>query len=259
MSLQQRHRRSIRPYAVALLSIRAPRSIYAGTVRDDAPAMSHSPPDLDLVIFDCDGVLVDSEPISNEVLARMLSEERLPTTTAQSRREYQGLLLADVLAAAEAQLGRALPKGWLDRYERERSAAFRAGLRPIAGVGHAVELIRESGVAVCVASQGKLEKTRLSLQLTGLRDLFEEHALFSAYQVPRGKPHPDLFLHAAHAMGVDPSKCVVIEDTPSGVEAAIAASMEALGYSADSDEPALREAGAETFRSFDALPGLLGL
>jgi HAD superfamily hydrolase (TIGR01509 family) len=221
--------------------------------------MSRSSPDLDLAIFDCDGVLVDSEPISNEVLARMLSEEGLPTTMAQSRREYQGLLLADVLASAEAQLGRPLPEGWLDRYERERSVAFRDGLRPIAGVARAVELIRGSGVGVCVASQGKLEKTRLSLQFTGLDALFEDGALFSAYQVSRGKPHPDLFLYAAQTMGADPSRCVVIEDTPSGVEAGVAAGMRVLGYSADSDEQALRRAGAETFRLLDELAGLLGL
>ena len=230
-----------------------------GVLSDDAPPMTHSPPNLDLVIFDCDGVLVDSESISNEVLAQMLSEEGLTTTPTESRREYQGLLLADILAAAEARLGRALPKGWLDRYELERSTAFREGLRPIRGVAATVKRIRAAGVSVCVASQGKLEKTRLSLQLTGLDTLFEDRALFSAYQVPRGKPHPDLFLHAALTMGADPSKCVVIEDTPSGVQAAVAAGMRAFGFSADSDERALRRAGAETFGILEALPGLLGL
>ncbi|MGA7705627.1 MAG: HAD family hydrolase [Solirubrobacteraceae bacterium] len=219
--------------------------------------MSQSAPAL--VIFDCDGVLVDSESISNDLLARMLSDEGLPTTPAQSRREYQGLLLIDILTSAEARLGRALPEGWMDRYEQERSAAFRKGLRPVKGVAAAIEQIREAGVSVCVASQGKLEKTRLSLQLTGLDTLFEEEALFSAYQVLRGKPHPDLFLHAARTMGADPSKCVVIEDTPSGVQAAVAAGMRVLGFSADSDEQALRGAGAETFGALDALPGLLGV
>jgi HAD superfamily hydrolase (TIGR01509 family) len=221
--------------------------------------MTAALPDLELAIFDCDGVLVDSETISNSVLARMLTDEGLPTTPAESRRAYQGLLLADILTDAETKLGRTLPTGWLDRYELERSVAFREELRPIAGVAQAVKRIREAGVAVCVASQGKLEKTRLSLQITGLGDLFEDDALFSAYQVPRGKPHPDLFLHAARTMGADPSKCVVIEDTPSGVEAAVAADMKAFGFCADSDEQALGRAGAETFRSLEALPSLLGL
>lgn len=221
--------------------------------------MTDAPPNLELAIFDCDGVLVDSETISNSVLARMLTEEGLPTTPGESRRAYQGLLLADILADAEAKLGRTLSAGWLDRYELERSIAFRKELRPIAGVAQAVTRIRRAGIAVCVASQGKLEKTRLSLELTGLCDLFEDDALFSAYQVPRGKPHPDLFLHAAHTMGADPSKCVVIEDTPSGVEAAVAARMKVLGYCADSDEQALQRAGAKTFQSLDVLPELLGL
>lgn len=221
--------------------------------------MTHAPTNLELAIFDCDGVLVDSETISNRVLAQMLTEQGLPTTLTQSRRDYQGLLLADVQADAEAKLGRALPANWLELYELERTIAFREDLQPIAGVAQAVKRIQEAGVAVCVASQGKLEKTRLSLQITGLEDLFEDDVLFSAYQVPRGKPYPDLFLHAARTMGSDPSRCVVIEDTPSGVQAAVAAGMKVLGFCADSDEQALSQAGARTFGSLDALPALLGL
>jgi HAD superfamily hydrolase (TIGR01509 family) len=225
----------------------------------DAQIMKATEPGLELAIFDCDGVLVDSESISNGVLAKLLTDEGLPTTLAEARRAYQGLLLADVLTEAQAKLGRPLPKGWLDRFERERNVAFHEELLPIAGVARAIERIREAGIAVCVASQGKLEKTRLSLQITGLRELFEDDALFSAYQVPKGKPHPDLFLHAAREMGADPSKCAVIEDTPSGAIAAVAAGMRVFGYSADSDAQALRRAGAETFGSLDSLPGLLGL
>lgn len=221
--------------------------------------MTAAKPTLELVIFDCDGVLVDSEPISNGVLAKLLTDEGLPTTLAEARGAYQGLLLDDVLTDAQAKLGRPLPEGWLDRFERQRSQAFRAELCPIAGVVEAIERIREAGIAVCVASQGKLEKTRLSLRITGLDELFEDDALFSAYQVPRGKPHPDLFLYAAREMSVDPSKCAVIEDTPSGVIAAVAAGMGVFGYSADSDKQALRGAGAEPFDSLDGLPGLLGL
>lgn len=221
--------------------------------------MTPAAPDLELAIFDCDGVLVDSEPISNGVLSRLLTEEGLPTTLAEARRDYQGLLLADVLTEAQARLGRTLPAGWLARFERERARAFHEELQPIFGVARAVEQVCDAGVAVCVASQGKLSKIRLSLKLTGLFHLFEDRALFSAYSVPRGKPHPDLFLHAASEMGVDPSACVVVEDTPSGVTAAVSAGIRVFGYAADSDEQALRSAGAETFHSFDALVGLLGL
>ena len=212
-----------------------------------------------LVIFDCDGVLVDSEVISNSVLARLLSAEGLPTTLAQARRDYQGLRLDEVLLRAEAKLGRSLPPGWLERYERERTEEFRRELEAVPGAAEAVARIAAAGVAVCVASQGKLEKTRLSLELTGLRDLFGEGALFSAHSVARGKPHPDLFLHAASVMGADPARCVVVEDTPSGVSAAVAAGMRVLGYGADGDETALREAGAELVASLADVPGLLGL
>jgi HAD superfamily hydrolase (TIGR01509 family) len=216
-------------------------------------------PDLQLVIFDCDGVLVDSEDISNDVLAGMLTEEGLATTLAQARSAYQGLLLGDVLTAAEARLGRQLPAGWLERYERERADAFRSSLQAVAGAAAAVRAVTAAGVGVCVASQGKLAKTRLSLALTGLSDLFSKHALFSAEQVARGKPHPDLFLHAARAMGASPGRCAVVEDTPSGVTAAVRAGMRAIGYAADGDQAALALAGAEIVHTLDALPGLLGL
>ena len=212
-----------------------------------------------LVIFDCDGVLVDSETISNDVLARMLSAEGLPTTLAEARRDYQGLLLSDVFEQAQARLGRRLPDGWLGRYERERAVAFERELKPVDGAAAAVERLGREGLAVCVASQGKLAKTRLSLQLTGLAPLFQESALFSAETVPRGKPHPDLFLHAASSMGADPTRSVVVEDTPSGVTAAGSAGMRALGYAADGDPAALRNAGAEVFDSLEDLPRLLGL
>lgn len=212
-----------------------------------------------LVIFDCDGVLVDSEVISNRVLAERLTDEGLPTTVAEARRDYQGLLLADVLANAQAKLGRTLPDGWMTGYERDRAAAFRRELRPVAGASEVVQRIMAAGIAVCVASQGKLEKTRLSLELTGLDGLFAESARFSAESVSRGKPAPELFLYAAEAMQAEPANCVVLEDTPSGVTAAVSAGMRALGYVADSDEPAMRDAGAEMMHSLAELPGLLGL
>jgi HAD superfamily hydrolase (TIGR01509 family) len=212
-----------------------------------------------MVVFDCDGVLVDSETISNGVLARLLSSDGLPTTLARARREYQGLLLGEVLDRAQQRLGRPLPAGWLARYERERTEAFRRALQPVPGAREMITRVTAAGVKVCVASQGKLEKTRLSLDLTGLRDLFPDRALFSAHGVARGKPYPDLFLHAASVMEAEPRACVVVEDTPSGVAAAVSAGMRVLGYAADSDETALRLAGAEVFHSLAGLPQLLGL
>jgi HAD superfamily hydrolase (TIGR01509 family) len=215
--------------------------------------------DLQLVIFDCDGVLVDSEPISNRVLAGALTAVGLPTTLEEALTEYKGLLLSETVARARAKLGRPLPKGWVEGFERDREETFRRELEPIPGAVVAVERVRDAGVAICVASQGKLEKTELTLGLTGLRDLFAPDALFSAASVPRGKPHPDLFLHAARTMGAEPARCAVVEDTTLGVTAAVSAGMRALGYVADSDEESLREAGAEVFGSLEEVPALLGL
>ncbi len=211
----------------------------------------------ELVIFDCDGVLVDSEVISNNVLARMLTREGLPTTLTEARRDYQGLLLTDIRSRAEAKLGRSLRPGWLAEYEHERAEEFQRSLKPVPGAAEAVRRVKAAGLKVCVASQGALGKTRMTLGLTGLRDLFPADALFSAHDVPRPKPDPALFQHAAATMDVKPSACVVIEDTPSGVTAAVAAGMRAIGYAADSDERALRNAGAEIIRSLDGLPALL--
>lgn len=212
-----------------------------------------------LVIFDCDGTLVDSEDISTEVLARSLSEHGLATTTADARREYQGLLLTEIDARARAKLGRPLPEGWLERFERDRAERFRRELRPVAGAAETVREIEAAGIAVCVASQGKLEKTRLTLELTGLRELFVEQQLFSAWSVERGKPHPDLFLQAATAMGVEPPDCVVVEDSTSGIKAARAARMHAVGYAPRDGAELLRAGADELISSLYELPARLGL
>jgi HAD superfamily hydrolase (TIGR01509 family) len=206
-----------------------------------------------LVIFDCDGVLVDSEPISNGVLAEMLREQGLELTLAEARARFQGLLLAQVQALAERELGHALPAGWLDEFVRRRAAVFDAELQPVPGAAELVERVLAAGAEVCVASQGSLAKIARSLALTGLDRLFAEDRRFSAEQVPRGKPHPDLFLLAAATLGFPPSGCAVVEDTPSGVTAAVRAGIRVYGFSADSDELALREAGASTSPSLAEL------
>jgi HAD superfamily hydrolase (TIGR01509 family) len=212
----------------------------------------------ELLIFDCDGVLVHSETISNRVLAEMLTAHGLPTTAAQSRRDYQGLLLADIRARTEQKLGRALPQDWLTRYERARDAAFQRELAPVTGAIEAVQRVTAAGIRVCVASQGRLSKIALSLSLTGLDRLFPQSARFSSYSVANGKPAPDIFLHAAKSMGVAPTHCVVVEDSPSGVTAAVSAQMRAVGFAADSDEDALRMAGAvKILHSLDQLSALL--
>jgi HAD superfamily hydrolase (TIGR01509 family) len=215
--------------------------------------------DLELVIFDCDGVLVDSEVISNSVLARALTAEGLPTTLAQARREYQGLLLSEVVQRAQQGLGHTLADDWMQRFERDRAEAFDRELEPAPGAASTVQRVKDAGIPACVASQGSLQKTRMTLGLTGLRSLFPANALFSGQLAPRGKPHPDLFLHAAATMSAKPSRCVVVEDTVSGVTAAVSAGMRAIGYAADSDETALRHAGAEILHTLIELPEMLAI
>ncbi len=191
-------------------------------------------------------MLVDSEPISNGVLAEMLTEEGLQTSREQAKATHQGQRLEEVLASVESRLGHALPGDWLERYQRRRDDAFASELEAIGGVRDLIEAVLGAGDAICVASQGSLEKTSRSLALTGLDDLFSERARFSADEVPRGKPDPDLFLHAAAAMGFEPSRCVVVEDTPSGVTAGIRAGMRVLGFAGGTDATALLAAGAAT-------------
>ncbi len=215
--------------------------------------------DLELVIFDCDGVLVDSEVISNTVLACALTAEGLPTTLPQARRKYQGLLLSQVVQRAQQSLGGELAHDWIERFERDRTEAFQRELQPVPGAASAVQRVKDAGIPVCVASQGSLAKTRMTLGITELRQFFPARALFSGQLVPRGKPHPDLFLHAATTMGARPSRCAVVEDTVSGITAAVAAGMRAIGYAADSDETALRHAGAEILHTLVRLPETLGI
>jgi HAD superfamily hydrolase (TIGR01509 family) len=213
------------------------------------------------VIFDCDGVLVDSEGLSNALLARMLTRHGLALSTQDALREYKGLLMRDLIAKAQAALGAPLPEDFVARFEAERELEFRAHLRAIPGARTAVEQVRAAGAKVCVASQGKVEKTELTLTLCGLRDLFSDDELFSAHAVPRGKPHPDLFMHAAHTMGADAPRCAVVEDTTLGVRAALSAGMRVLWY--DVDEAAasadLDGRGVERISALAEVPGRLGL
>jgi HAD superfamily hydrolase (TIGR01509 family) len=209
------------------------------------------------VIFDCDGVLVDSEGISNEVLASLLTAAGLPTSTEESLRDYQGLMLDAITEQAGRRLGRPLPDDFLDRFAADREVEFRARLEPVPGAADAVRRISDAGIAVCVGSQGGLTKTELTLGLTGLRDLFAGEALFSAYSVPRGKPHPDLFLHAAEVMGSTPSETVVVEDSASGVTAALSAGMRVYRYVANGED-VMPQDSVETFRSMYDLPLLVG-
>ena len=212
----------------------------------------------ELVVFDCDGVLVDSEPIANRVMAEAVTALGWPLSAADCIARFKGHHLDTVIAAVEARLGRPIPEDWVANLRAATGAAFERELQLVAGVVEALDALAESGLAYCVASQGPLEKMAVSLGVTGLRARFEGR-IFSAYQVERGKPHPDLFLFAARTLGVAPRACVVIEDSPLGVTAARAAGMAVLGFAPEGDGADLAAAGAGLFRDMAELPGLLGL
>ncbi len=220
--------------------------------------MSLLPPDL--VIFDCDGVLVDSEAIANATLAEALSEWGFPITAAEARARWLGRSMKSVGIELKAELGDRLPEGWLEEVEARDFAVFRARLEAVPHVRGAVEAVQAAGLASCVASSGSHAKMEVTLGVTGLWPLFEGR-IFSAREVARGKPHPDLFLHAAARMGVEPGRAVVIEDSPAGVAGAVAAGMRVLGYAGDAltDRAALIAAGAILFEDMREAPRLLGL
>lgn len=207
----------------------------------------------ELVIFDCDGVLVDSEPIANRELAAALSEAGLPTTPEESMRRYMGMSWPAAHALFEQQLGRALPPAFELDFWRRLDAALRAELVAVPGIHAALDAIP---TPTCVASSGRIDKMRVTLGLTGLYERFEGR-IFSAADVPRAKPFPDLFLHAAAQMRALPARCAVVEDSPRGVQAGVAAGMRVFGYAARTDARELAAAGAHVFTDMAELPALV--
>ena len=210
-----------------------------------------------LVIFDCDGVLIDSEPIANRVLAEQLQAIGLAMTTGEVMARFVGRTRDGCLELARHLLGRPLPQDFAARWDEALFAALAAEVNAVDGVA---ELLRRLRVPWCVASNGTPHRMRMSLQAAGLLPLVEGR-LFTASEVPRPKPAPDLFLHAAARMGAAPARCAVIEDTPTGVRAGVAAGMRVLAYAAapHAQRDALVAEGAELFHDMAEVPALLGI
>lgn len=186
----------------------------------------------DLVIFDNDGVLVDSERLANRVLADLLSACGYPVTFEECVRRFMGGTVAAVRAIVEDEAAILLPVDFEERYHEALFASFRAELQPVAGVVALLDELERAGVPFCVASSGTHERIRFALTTVGLLDRFPDDRIFSAEDVAHGKPAPDLFLLAASGLGVDTENCVVVEDSPAGVQAALAAGMAVVGYAA---------------------------
>ena len=203
------------------------------------------------VIFDCDGVLVDSEAIAIRVEETLLGEAGFALSAAEIAERFVGLSYATMAAELEAQFGRALPDGLMAAVQSETMDRFPDELTEVPGIGN---LLRGNALPRCVASSSNLDRIRLSLRLTGLAPMFEDDLIFSAQMVENGKPAPDLFLFAADKMSADPAKCVVVEDSPHGVTAGVAAGMTVIGLTAGGHaSPALAQrlldAGASTVAS----------
>ncbi|MEV7160379.1 HAD family hydrolase [Streptomyces misionensis] len=210
----------------------------------------------DLIIFDNDGVLVDSEPISNRHLAAYLTELGVPTSYEDSLRDYMGSAMHRVHDLVLERTGRRLPEDFDDVLHARIFASFERELRPVPGAVDVLEKLAADGVPYCVASSGSHQKIRVGHRTAGLQRWFQEDRIFSSQDVGRGKPAPDLFLYTAERMGVAPERCAVVEDSPLGVQAAVAAGMDVYGFTAMT--PAERLTGAtQLFSHMDELADLL--
>lgn len=212
---------------------------------------------LDLVIFDCDGVLVDTERLTIGVEARMLTELGWPHTPEQVALRFMGRTLAAQLDEIAAHLGPQKARQFEEDSEAEIYRAFERALTAVPGVVALLDALDAASVPSCVASSGTHAKMRKTLGLTGLYARFDGR-IFSASEVARGKPAPDLFLYAASRMGARPQRTAVIEDSVFGVQAAVAAEMVAYGFAGGlMPADALADAGAVVFREMAELFPLL--
>ena len=213
----------------------------------------------DLVLFDCDGVLVDSERLTVVVEARVLTGLGWPMDADEVVRRWMGRTSSVQVAEVAERLG---PDA-AERFDRLTTAevhrAFEAELAEVDGISALVSVLDDAGVPTCVASSGTHDRMARTLGLTGLAPYFQGR-IFSASEVEHGKPAPDLFLHAAARMGADPARCVVVEDSPYGVRAGVAAGMRVLGYGSGLvAADVLAAEGAEVFGHMSEVPALLGL
>ena len=184
----------------------------------------------ELVIFDCDGVLVDSETIVCRILAEEMNKLGMQTTAEELDEQFSGRPAKDCLLEIETRFGGPLPDNYFGNTERRIREAFHSELQPVTGIEDLLDHLLQVNLPSCVASSGSHDKMRLTLNKTGLFDYFDGR-IFSADDVSRGKPWPDLFLHAAHSLGAEPHHCLVVEDSIAGVKAAVAAGMPVVGYS----------------------------
>lgn len=210
------------------------------------------------VLFDCDGVIVDSEPIAFAILSADLARHGLPTDHAQINVLFLGGTVPDLFHKARA-LGATLPDDWVSDFYSRLYARLADGVPLVAGILAVLDRLDAAGIPYAIGSNGSDEKMRIMLgQHPGLIVRFRGH-LYSGQTLGLPKPAPDLYLHAAKALGIAAAGCVVIEDSPTGARAARAAGMRCFGFAAHDDGAQLRAVGAEVFHEMADLPTLLGL
>ena len=205
-------------------------------------------PKFDMVIFDCDGVLVDSEPITNRLLQRDLAEHGLDLTLDEVMGSFLGGTMMGVAEKARAR-GADLPEDWVDRFYERMFAALAAEVEPIEGARDVLDRLDAAGIPYAVGSNGPRSKMEITLGKTGLINRLSPH-IYSSQDLANPKPAPDVYLHAAAQLGVTPDCCIVIEDSASGAEAAQAAGMRCIGYAAMGQHAAL-ENPARRDQTFD--------
>jgi HAD superfamily hydrolase (TIGR01509 family) len=225
-----------------------------------------TPPKIRAVIFDMDGCLVDSEPLSLEAVAAEIRASGLPdVTAAEVGGKYLGVSLSQIVRDVEDRLGYPCPPGFIDRMEARLFASYSAGLPQIDGVEGLLAALGKAGIAVAIATGASVRRLAVTLDCAGLSRSFKGRGI-SADQVQNGKPAPDVFLLAARQLGVNPRNCAVLEDSPHGIKGAVAAGMRAVGFVGGSHlagrrkehAAILREAGADQVietlsQAFDAL------
>ncbi|MBE9258706.1 HAD family hydrolase [Dolichospermum sp. LEGE 00246] len=207
----------------------------------------------ELVVFDCDGVLVDSETLGNRVLVEFVAEFGLKLEIEEAILLFRGCKMADCVAVIEQKLGKKMPPDFVTQLRTRTAKAFEHELLPVEGIEAALDKI---DLPICVASSGPREKIELALRVTNLLPRFAGH-IFSSYQIGSWKPEPDLFLFAAKTMGVEPQFCTVVEDSILGVRAGTAAEMRVLWYTTESESTLLETSGVSVFKSMSQLPSLL--
>lgn len=197
----------------------------------------------DAILFDCDGVLVDSEATTNAVLATMLRELGADISDAETLRRFVGKSLREEGAAVQALTGQPIPEGWYQSFTERRNAALATTVEAVLGIESVLDAASALGLRQAVASGADRGKMRVTLGRTGLLARLQPH-IYGSDQVERSKPYPDVYLLAAQGLGLAPARCLVVEDSPTGTRAGVAAGATVLAYCAHSDPRSLLAAGA---------------